>query len=147
MCCSVLMALYGLRVVVQCVYQPIGTLWEHLCRIVVPVIAEHDKSCSLQAYMRLPVSQYVLIDVSTPHYIIENSLAPWPVPCSHTVLVLCLPSQVNIHWSPGLTAFTTEPCRECSSVFLKSHVFCPYKITIPAGANGWLFNKGGRRCF
>lgn len=32
-------------------------------RIVVPVTAQHDTYCSLQAYMRLPVSQYVLMDV------------------------------------------------------------------------------------
>ena len=35
-----------------------------LCRIVVPVTERHDKACTLQAYMKLPVSQYVLIDVS-----------------------------------------------------------------------------------
>ena len=35
-----------------------------LCRILVPVTAQHDTKCSLQAYMRLPVSQYVLMDVS-----------------------------------------------------------------------------------
>ena len=36
-----------------------------LCRIVVPVTERHDKACTLQAYMKLPVSQYVLIDVSS----------------------------------------------------------------------------------
>lgn len=35
-----------------------------LCRIFVPVTERHDEACTLQAYMKLPVSQYVLIDVS-----------------------------------------------------------------------------------
>lgn len=33
------------------------------CSIVVPVTDKHDKGKDLEAYMRLPVSQYVLIDV------------------------------------------------------------------------------------
>ena len=32
-------------------------------RIVVPVTSRHDEGQTLQAYMRLPVSQYVLIEV------------------------------------------------------------------------------------
>src|SRR5438105_195566 len=33
------------------------------CRLRVPVTARHDPGADLAAYMRLPVSQYVLIDV------------------------------------------------------------------------------------
>ena len=45
-----------------------GTSRLDLCRVVVPVTAQHDNHCSLQAYMRLPVSQYVLMDVRLPHF-------------------------------------------------------------------------------
>lgn len=55
-----------------------------LCRVVVPVTTKHDKACSLQAYMRFPVSQYVMIDVGSLPYAQQFSQLS-------LLLVLCLP--------------------------------------------------------
>ena len=70
-----------------------------LCRVVVSVTTKHDTACSLQAYMRLPVSQYVLIDVGS---------LPYALRCSQfrLILVLCLPKT-----SPSIHATILTLCR------------------------------------